>query len=40
MKRVSFSGHALQRLVERSECALGNMLGQIDREALAILRTT
>lgn len=40
MKRVSFSQHALERLVQRSDCPLEGMLGQIDAEALAILGAT
>ena len=37
MKRVSFSRHALERLVQRSDCALYDLLGQVDQEAISIL---
>lgn len=40
MKRISFSAHALERLVQRSDCPLKGLLGQVDAEALSILRTT
>lgn len=40
MKRVSYSQHALERLVQRSTCPLDDLLGQISAEAVAILRKT
>lgn len=38
MTRATFSRHAVERFVQRSDCPLADLLGQIDSEALSILR--